>query len=513
MGTQRTLVTATTGMALVTAVSRVSGWLRDKVVASYLGAQGIGDAFVAGFRAPNLFRQLLAEGALHATFIPTLAEVDKGGQREEVRRFVAAMTSTLLLLAGLVVALGMWQAEPFANLLVPAYRVIPEKHALTVYFTRWFFPYLGFISLAALVQGVLNVRGKFLLSAATPIFLNASIALSVLLAAWQGWPLAPWLVFGVLLGGFLQFATQWVAAAQVGLPAVPGGGAFLHHQVRTVLRKALPLLLSSGIYPITVFLATYFASSAGDGALFCVYAASRTNELVYGVIVVQLFTALLPTLARDENADETFTFALRLQSLVVFPAMVFLMVLAPAVSGLLFGGGRFGHWAVTTTAQALVAFAAGMPALAWVKLASGRFYAVHDTRSPVKASVLSLLVFAAAGFLFTPRWGAPGVAAATSLSQYVAGCYLWWRLRTSGRAPKRELFSSLWRHGLSAGLMAAALKVLANRTAFPLVTSLRSAAMVAGFGLLGLAVYAVGLWLTRAPELAEIKRLLQRRQA
>ncbi|MFN3413478.1 MAG: lipid II flippase MurJ, partial [Thermoanaerobaculum sp.] len=180
-------------------------------------------------------------------------------------------------------------------------------------------------------------------------------------------------------------------------------------------------------------------------------------------------------------------------------------------TGLLFGGGRFGPWAVATSGQALVGFAAGMPALAWVKLASGRFYAVHETRSPVKASVLGLVVFAALGFLLTPRWGAPGVAAATSLSQYAAGCYLGWRLRTSGRAPKRELFSSLWRHGLSAGLMAAALKVLADRTAFPLVTSLRSAAMVAGFGLLGLAVYTVGLWLTRAPELAEIKRLLQRR--
>ncbi len=511
MGTQRTLVTATTGMALVTAVSRISGWLRDKVVASYLGAQGIGDAFVAGFRAPNLFRQLLAEGALHATFVPTLAEIDTEGQRREVRRFVAAMTSTLLILAGLVVVLGMWQAEPFANLLAPDYRAIPQKHALTVYFTRWLFPYLGFIALAALVQGVLNVKGKFLLSAATPIFLNASIALSVLFAAWQGLALAPWLVFGVLLGGFLQLATQWVAAARAGVPALPGGGAFLHPQVRAVLRKALPLLLSSGIYPITVFLATYLASSAGDGVLFCVYAASRINELVYGVVVVQLFTALLPTLARDERADETFTFALRLQSLVVFPAMAFLMVLAKAVAGLLFGGGRFGPWAVATTGNALVAFALGMPALAWVKLASGRFYAIHDTRSPVKASMLGVVVFAAMGFLLTPRWGAPGVAAATSFSQYVAGWYLGWRLWNQGRAPRRDVLASAWRHGVSAGAMAVVLKLVAEEVAFPMVTSVRGALLVGSFGLLGLVLYVLGLWLTRAPELSEIRKLLPRR--
>lgn len=513
MGARRTLVTATSGMALVTAVSRVSGWLRDKVVASYLGAHGIGDAFVAGFRAPNLFRQLLAEGALHATFVPTLAEVDKGGQSQEVRRFVAAMTSTLMVLAGLVVVLGMWQAASFASVLAPAYRAIPEKHALTVYFTRWLFPYLGFISLAALVQGVLNVRGKFLLSAATPIFLNGSIAASVLFAAAQGWALAPWLVFGVLLGGFLQFFTQWVAAFGLGVPALPGGGAFRHPQVQAVLRKALPLLLSSGIYPITVFLATYLASSAGDGALFCFYAASRINELVYGVVVVQLFTALLPTLARDDRADETFTFALRLQSLVVFPATAFLMVLAPAVAGLLFGGGRFGPWAVATTGEALVAFAAGMPALAWVKLASGRFYAVHDTRSPVKASVLGLAVFGAFGFFLMPRWGAPGVAAATSFSQYAAGCFLAWRLRRKGQAPRRDFFSSMWRHGLSAGAMALVLQLVTHQVVFPVVTSVRGALMVVGFGLLGLVVYVLGLWLTRAPELLEIRKLVQRRTA
>lgn len=495
-------------MALITVAARVSGWLRDKVVAAFLGAQGIGDAFVAGFRAPNLFRQLLAEGALHATFIPTLAEVERKGEPQELRRFVAAMTTTLLVVAGLVVAVGIWQAEAFANALAPDYKLIPEKHAQTIFFIRWLFPYLGFIALAALVQGVLNVKGKFFLSAATPIFLNGSIAASVLIAAWQGWPMAPCVAFGVLLGGFLQFFTQWIEAARVGVVVRPGPGAFAHPQVRVVLRKALPLLLSSGIYPITVFLATYLASSAGDGALFCVYAASRINELVYGVVVVQLFTALLPTLAGDEQANETFAFAVRLQSLVVFPSMVFLIVLAKAVAGLLFGGGRFGAWAVTTTGQALVAFAAGMPALAFGKLATGRFFAAHDTRSPVKASVLSLVAFGLSGFVLTPRWGPPGVAAATTLSQYVSAVFLGWRLKKAGWVPEASVLASVFRHGLSAVATAAVLTVAAAQVEFSLVTSVRGALLVGASGVVCMGVYVVGLWLTKAPELAEVSRLL-----
>lgn len=510
---KRRLLADTTGMALVTVVSRVAGWWRDKVLASHLGAQGIGDAFIAGFRAPNLFRQLLAEGALHATFIPTLAAAEQRGNAQEVRRFVAAMTSTLLVIAGGVVVLGMWQAPFFANLLAPEYQQIPEKHALTVYFTRWLFPYLGFIALAALVQGILNVKGKFLLSAATPIMLNLAIAFSVLGAAWQGWGFPPWLVVGVLLGGFLQFASQWVAAARQGFWALPGRQAFHHPQVREVLRKGLPLLLSSGIYPITVTLATYFASSAGDGALFCVYAASRTNELVYGVVVVQLFTALLPALARDEQSQETFAFALRLQSLVVFPSAVFLMVLAPAVTGLLFGGGRFGPGEVGLAGQALVGFAAGMPALAFSKLAAGRFFASHNTRAPVQGSLVSLAVFAVAGFVMTPRWGVVGVACATSLSQYASSLYLGWRLWRAGQGPPGEVFLSAVAHALAAVVMGGALWGVRQTIAFPWHTSLRGGVMVCAAGLLGFGLYLACLWFLRRREIQELLRLLLRRGA
>lgn len=500
-------------MAIITVVARISGLVRDKVLAHFLGAQGIGDAFVAGFRAPNLFRQLLAEGALHATFIPTLAEVEKEGEPLKFRRFVAAMTTTLVLVAGSVVALGMWQAEIFANVLAPDFKLLPEKHSQTVFFIRWLFPYLGFIALAALVQGVLNVKGKFFISASTPIFLNLAIAASVVLAASRGWPIVPWLTFGVILGGFLQFFTQWVQAARIGIVVYPGPGAFVHPQVRVVLRKALPLVLSSGIYPITVFLSIYLASSAGDGALFCVYAASRVNELVYGVVVVQLFTALLPTLAGDEKASETFAFALRLQSLVVFPAMVFLIVLAVPVSGLLFGGGRFGTWAVTTTGRVLVAFAVGMPALAFTKLATGRFFAAHDTRSPVAASLLSLVVFGLSGFLLTPRWGAPGVAAATTLSQYASAFFLAWRLNRVRWMPEAAIGSSVVRHGLSGLATAAVLTAAAGQVEFPLVTSIRGAFLIGVFGFVCIGTYVLGLRLTKAPELAEVARFLRERSS
>jgi putative peptidoglycan lipid II flippase len=504
------LVRTTTGMALVTVVSRLSGLLRDKVLAAILGPAGIGDAYTVGFRAPNLFRQLLAEGALHATFIPTLAELVSQKEEEKTRAFVAAMLSTLLFLATAAVLLGVLLAQPLSYALAPAFRQDGQKFALTVHFTASFFPYLGFIALAAFFQGVLNVHGRFLLAAGTPIALNGAIAGAVLVAHFCRWPLPQWLVVGVLLGGFLQFFLLWVQCWRLGLPAFPGRGAFVHPQVRQVLKKAGPLVLSSGLYPLTVFLSTNLASRTGDGAVFCLYVASRVNELVYGVVVVQLFTALLPSLSQSQDKAQTLGFALRFQSLVIFPAMFFLLASARPVTGLLFGGGRFAPWAVEVTGMLLVFLALGMPALALSKLASGSFYAHHDTRQPVVASLLALATFGLAGSLLASSLGIGGVALALTLSQYVAALWLWQGLRRRGWAPAEELWPSVGRHGLAAACMGASLLALWGQLRVPLVTSWQAVALVTAVGLFGLGLYGLFLWLLRVPELAEMLKALRR---
>ena len=510
MSGKRTLVRATAGMALVTVASRLCGLLRDKVLAAVLGPSGIGDAYTVGFRAPNLFRQLFAEGALQATFVPTLASLQREEKHREAARFVGAMLSTLLLLLAVVVAAGMLGAEPFAAALAPAYRETPEKFALTVHFTRSFFPYLAFVSLAAFLQGVLNVRGRFLLGAGTPIAFSLVLSAAVLFAHWRKLPLPPWVVAGVLVGGFLQFLVLWVHCLRLGLPVFPAKGAFTDPHVRQVLRKAVPLLFSAGIYPLTVFLSTNFASRAGEGAVFCLYVASRLTEIVYGVVVVQLFTALLPTLAASRDRGETLGFALRFQSLVVFPSMFFLLALPRPVVGLLFGGGRFAPWAVELAAAMLVFLALGMPALALSKLAAGSFYAHHETRQPVLAAVLSLASFALFGVALLPVLQGPGVALALAGSQYVGALWLWWQLKRRGWLEDGQLLQRVSRHALAAAGMAAVLSGLARAVPVPPVTSWVTGAFVGFCGVFGLGVYVALLWLFRAPEIGEVRQALRR---
>jgi putative peptidoglycan lipid II flippase len=281
MSTRRRLVTATGGMAAVTMVSRLSGLAREKVVSALLGAGTVTDAFVTGLRIPNMFRAFLAEGSLHASFIPVLAEIRERGEVDRERAFVQAMTSALLLALPVVIALGVLGAPLLVELFAAPFRAEPAKFALAVKLTRLMFPYLGLISLAALAQGVLNANDRFLLPAATPIVLNLCIVAGTVTAVSFAGVRPEWLAVGVVAGGLAQLALQWPMCRRIGLPLLPGAGAFSNPDVRRVLRLMLPGLPALGVYEISLLLSNRFASSVGSGAVTCVYQASRLNELVY----------------------------------------------------------------------------------------------------------------------------------------------------------------------------------------------------------------------------------------
>ena len=237
-------------MAVITVASRVSGYLRDKVVAVVLGTSPIADAFYAGLAVPNTFRALLAEGAMHAAFIPSLSELKATGEVEAQRRFVRAMTGTLLLALPFVVVAGVLAAPFLVRLFAPGFAG-SEHFATAVRFTRLMFPYLGFISLAALAQGVLNSSGRFLLPAATPLALNLLAVVGTLAAVMLGgaWE---WMAFGVLAGGLAQVALQLPACRRAGLPLRPGGGWLRHPEVRRVLVLMLPGIPALGVYELTL---------------------------------------------------------------------------------------------------------------------------------------------------------------------------------------------------------------------------------------------------------------------
>lgn len=518
VSTRQRLVRATGGMAAVTVLSRLSGWGRDKAVAALFGAGMVSDAFMVAFRIPNMFRALLAEGSLHAAFVPVLAGLRTEGDERRSRQFVGAMMSLALLVLPLLVVAGVWTAPALVRLVAAPFQGDPEKLALTVRMTRIMFPYLGLISLAALAQGVLNTGGRFLLPAATPVALNLAIVAGAVTATEGFGGRSEWLAGGVLLGGFLQFAMQWCACSRLGLPLLPGPGAFSNPLVGKVVRLMLPGLPSLGIYQFTILLSTRFAASVGEGAVTCLYNATRINELVYGIVVIQLTTAALPMLAAErarspEAARRTLAFVLRLLSLVTLPAAALSAVLAQPAVGALLGGGRYGPEAVHLTATALVIYSLGMPFLALTKVLGGASFAWLDTRTPLWGAAVNLAVFSACGVLWTGAHGIAGVAGATVAGQLANAVTLLILNGLGRRLPAAgEVIPASLRHLLATSALAAAAWGLMRLAPPLLATSVRSLAILSAVVVAAGAVYVLALRLLRAPELSEAVQLVRRRR-
>jgi putative peptidoglycan lipid II flippase len=505
-------------MAVVTLASRVSGLARDWVVVHLFGAKLVADVFYTAFRIPNMFRQLLAEGALNAAFVPTLGQLKGIGDEERTRAFVRAMTSLLLISLPVIVALGILTAPWLVHLFAAKFAADPEKFALAVRLTRLMFPYLGLISLAALAQGILNTSDRFILPAATPIALNLCIVAGTVTAAVVFGGHAEWMAAGVIAGGFAQFAMQWAACGRVGLPMLLGAGAFTNLDVRQVLIKMTPTVTTLGIYPLTLMLSNRFAASVGEGGVTWIYLASRLNELVYGVVIVQLTTAVLPMLSTQRQTDEsgargTLAFALRLLSAVALPSTAFSVVLATQVVGALLGGGKYTTHDVRMAAAALVVYSFGMPFLALTKLLASASFAWNDTRTPVIASVFNVATFYLLGVTLTGPLGVRGVAAAAVGGQLANAVVLLWLDGKHGRLPPLgDVFPAVARHVLAAlglGLVGYGL----NRVApVPLHTSVRSLVQLGTYGTAAFGTYVLLLVALGADEWRDARELLRRRR-
>ncbi len=403
-------------------VSRATGWVRDKVLFWALGAGDINDAFRAANRIPNAFRALLAEGALHAAFVPALSRLaGREERRREASELVRGLLAVLLLILAVVVGGGMLLAPWLVKLFAQGYGATPGKLELTVVMTRLMFPYLAFISVAALLQGVLNSHERFLLPAATPILYNLSLAGVAWLVVSRAYDPAPWLCAGVLVGGLLQAAVQWPAVRRLGFRLRPIIAGFRDPAVRRVLLLMLPGIPVLGINQLNQLVSTRFASFIGEGAVTVTYGAYRITELMFGGIVIQLTTVLLPVLSRQlrsdpQQAPKTLVDTMSLVSFVTLPTATFLWLLPAPIVGLAFGGGRFGPEAVVLTAATLSAYAFSLVGLGQAKVMASAFFAQRDTRTPMFCSFLSLALFTCGCAVLAPRSGAPGIGLANTIA-------------------------------------------------------------------------------------------------
>lgn len=441
---ERLMIQAAGQIGFYTLLSRVSGLLRDVIIAAVFGAGLPTDAFFVAFRIPNLLRRLVGEGAATAALVPVITEYLTQRPRTEAMEMVRALVGVgMVVLLACTVAGVVW-AEPLVRLFAPGFA--GAKFDLTVTLSRIMFLYLFCIGGVALAMGVLHALRHFAAPAFAPVLFNGALILCALwLSAHLTEPIFS-LAYGVVIGGVCQILWQLPALSRFGVPLVPSWRPG-HPAIRRIALLLLPLVFGTGIYQINQVVSTLLASLLAEGSVSALWYASRLFEFPLGVFVTALSTAALPSLATQAHRydlsglRESLGFALRLVNLVTLPATVGLVVLALPISAVLFFHGAFSAEQVKATASTLQGFAVGLWAVAATRLLSACLYALEDTRTPVWAGtaafvakvclsvmlmgaitagaeshVLTRLLASLSAVLVVTNWGPAGLALATSLA-------------------------------------------------------------------------------------------------
>jgi putative peptidoglycan lipid II flippase len=510
-------------VSAATFLSRVLGLLRDQVFAALFGAGTAADAFNMAFRVPNLLRDLFAEGAMSASFVPTFTQWREQQGDEAAWALGRQLMVTLLAVLTAICALGWIFAPQLIGLLAGGFRAVPGKLELTVTLTRIMLPFLPAVALAAAAMGMLNARGVFFLPALAPALLNLGmlgfgLALIPVCRA-AGWPIITAMAFGVVLGGVLQFVCQLPSLYKLGFrlrPELPNW----HPGVRRVASLMLPATVGLAATQLNIFVSQAIASSFREGSVSWLQYAFRLMQLPIGLFGVAVATVSLPALSRAAVRRDmpavrgTLSESVRLVLLLTVPSALFLAVMARPILALLFQHGRFHAADTVATGDALVMYCVGLPAFAAVGVFTRAFYALGDTRTPVRATFVAVAVNLVLNLLFVGPLAVlglahRGLALATSVTALMNLGQLSFRLRArlggiDGRRMTRSLARILVASLATAGLLALALAAIGDITARGV---LLRAGVVVGGGVLSMGVLLGFLRLLRVEELAMLGEL------
>jgi len=433
-GAQRAVVHAAAVVGAGTLASRILGFVRDMVVARAFGAGPVTDAFFVAFRLPNLLRRLLAEGALSSAFIPVFSEYLATRSRAELVRMFRAVSGSMVGALALATLVGVVGAPLVVRVMAPGFFADPATGTLTVQLTRLMFPYLFFVGLAALAMGILNAHRHFLAPALAPVALNVAIIGAVLLVVPRLDQPVFGLALGVLVGGLGQLGMQ--------LPALAGRGMLVrpamelrHPAVRRILHLMAPVAVGQSASHLNTLVNTVIASFLEGGSVSYLYYADRLVEFPLGVFGIAIATAVLPTLAEQaarrnpEAVRETLSFALRLAAFISVPAAIGLFVLREPIVRVLYERGEFGPVETAGTAAALGFYAVGLVGWASAKIGVQAFYALGDTRTPVKVAIGSMGLNSVLALALAVPLAHAGLALATSCAAMANALALAWLLR------------------------------------------------------------------------------------
>lgn len=395
ISTSTTFARQTRVVVGATLLSRVFGLIREQVIAYYFGAGALTDAYVAAFRIPNLLRDLFAEGAFSAAFVPTFSRVLEKDGKAAAFDLLNRVLSLFVPILVIVCALGMLFTPHIASLLSGGVEGSPGKIALLIRMARWMFPFLLLVSVASVMMGALNSLGRFGMPALAPTGFNAGVILGATVLSTWAEPSIVGLAWGVVLGGVLQWGFQAVSLHRLGFRhrLSPGWRDSNVHHVGMLI---LPSLIGTAAVQINIFAITRLAWSLGDGPVAYLNYAYLVIFLPLGVFAVATATVGLPRLSQlvaAGNAAEvrrTFAQALRTVLYLVIPTALAFLMLGQPICAALFERGRFDAAASVHTARALGFYAIGLLAMAAIRVTTPLYYAHHDTRTPAVCGIISV---------------------------------------------------------------------------------------------------------------------------
>jgi len=510
-------------IGLATLASRLLGLVRDTILAYFFGARNAMDAFNVAFRIPNLLRDLFAEGAMSAAFVPTFTRRLTQGGRDEAWRLGNHVVNTLVLVTSVIVVLGILFARPLVQLMAGDYARVTGKLDLTVSLTRVMMPFLTLVAVAAAFMGMLNSLRRFFVPAFAPTMFNVGtivgvLALVPLLLTWGVEPIFA-AAIATLLGGGLQMAVQWPALRREGYRyrvaldrRDPG--------LREILTLMGPGVLGLAAVQINLLVNTWLATGQGTGAVSWLNYAFRLMYMPIGIFGLSIATAALPAMSRHAEREDreamrrTFSSGLRMILMLNVPATAGLIALASPTVGLLFERGQFTAADTAATAAAVICYAPGLIGYSAVKLAVPTFYTLRDSRTPVIVSAVTVGINIVLNLTLVRAMGYSGLALGTAIAALFNAAALLWLLqaRLDG-IDGRRVAAAFGKIAVASAVMAYAAWAAegALREAWPAAGTVARLIRLTAAISVGLVVLAAGARLLRIHEFNEALRTVTAR--
>ena len=425
------LIKSTGTFSVFIIISRVLGYIRDVLIAIYLGSGPIADAFFVAFRIPNTFRRLFAEGSFNAAFVPSYSSELTIG-KEKAKGFANDVFNFLMLGLLILVIVIEILMPGFVYLIAPGFYEDPNKIELTTLLTRITFPFLLFISLASFFSAILNSHNKFAVAAAAPIILNLILISIIFLAKKSSDELVVYLSYGVSVAGLLQLIFVYFYAKKFFTPVI-NFKLKVTKKIKIFFEKFLPGIFSSGVTQINILVGTIIASFQASAVSYLYY-ADRIYQINLAIAGIAIGTVILPNLSRyiktsnkkKINFVQNKSFELSL--FLSVPASMALLVGSEQITSALFGYGAFDNNSVQNSAKALFYFALGLPAFAIIKIFSTFLFARDNTKSPFYYSLISVLINITISIIFFKQIGFIIIPIATTISSWINAILLFIKL-------------------------------------------------------------------------------------